>query len=117
MAKKSLSVQERIADIVKRSNLSEQIVRQVFKAGADSVAESLRKGESAMLPGICSMRPIFKRKVTKFGDTKSVLDARCDPLSSLSTRLEDIESLNDNVDTLESDFEVGIRIVQLEALV
>lgn len=115
MAKRSLTVQERIEDIMIRSNLSEQIVRQVFKAGSESVADSLRKGEKAMIPGVCSIRPIFKRKVTKSGDTKSVLDARCDPLLSLSTRLEDIESLNGVEE--EQEFEVGIRIVQLESLV
>lgn len=114
MAKRSMTIQERIDDIVKRCNYSEDIVRAILKAEAESTAESVRNGENAILPFIGKVRPIFRRKVTKNGETKSVLDVRIDPLSSYSDRFEDIENFKQS-DAIE-DVELGIRCVQIEAM-
>lgn len=109
-----MTIQERIDDIVKRSNYSEETVRTILKAQAESTSESIRKGENAVLPFIGKVRPIFRRKVTKNGETKSVLDVRIDPLDSYSDRFEDIESFN-NLD-ISSNAELGIKCVQIEAM-
>lgn len=109
-----MTIQERIDDIVRRSNYSEDIVRTILKAEAESTMESVRKGENAVLPFIGKVRPIFRRKVTKSGETKSVLDVRIDPLSSYSDRFEDIENFKD-IDIGENA-ELGIRCVQIESM-
>jgi hypothetical protein len=109
-----MTIQERIEDIVKRSGHSEEVVRSVLKAEAESTAASIRNGENAVMPFIGKARPIFRRKVNKTGETKSVLDVRIDPLHSYSDRFEDIENFKG--DMYDEESIAGIRCVQIEAL-
>lgn len=108
-----MTMQERLDDIVIRSGISETIVRQVLKASADSCVESIRSGETVIMPFICKMRPIMRRKVVGTGETKTVLDVRADPVAGFSKRLEDVESLKG---TMEEEEDINIRRVQLDGL-
>lgn len=60
----SISIQERYDDIVRISGLSEPIVRRVLKASRESLVESLKKGNKATLPGICSITPEIRNKLS-----------------------------------------------------
>lgn len=54
-----MNMQERYDDIAKRTGLSEAIVRRVLGATRDSFTTSLKRGESVLLPGICSISADF----------------------------------------------------------
>jgi len=59
-----ISIQQRYDEIAKISGLSEPIVRRVLKASRESLVLSLRKGEKATLPGICSITPEIRNKLS-----------------------------------------------------
>lgn len=59
-----MSIQQRYDDISERSGLSEDIIRRVLIAAKQSIAESLRNGDRATLPMICTYIP---EKRTKLG--------------------------------------------------
>lgn len=64
-----MNIQERYADICRISGLSEEIVRRVFRAAKQSLAESLKRGSRATLPGICTISPEIKYRVQIGGDS------------------------------------------------
>lgn len=64
-----ISVQERYDDISKISGLSEDIIRRVLKASRESLAKSLTKGDSATLPGICTITPEVKNRINIGGQS------------------------------------------------
>ena len=49
-----LTIDERLADISARTGLSKDMIRSVFSATRDSLAESLRREDRATIPGICT---------------------------------------------------------------
>jgi hypothetical protein len=57
-----MNIQNRYEDISRLSGLSEDIIRRVLKASRQSLAESLKHGERATLPGICTLTPEVKYK-------------------------------------------------------
>ena len=58
-----MNIQDRYDDIASKSGLSEEIVRRVLKASRESLAFSLKKGERATLPGICTFTPEIKNSI------------------------------------------------------
>ena len=55
-----MNITDRYEDIAKRSGFSEDIVKRILKATAQSLAHSLQQGETATLPGICRLTPNIK---------------------------------------------------------
>ena len=60
-----MNIQERYDDIAKISGLSEDIIRRVYKATRQSLAQSLKKGERATLPGICTFTPEISSRINR----------------------------------------------------
>lgn len=58
-----IGIQERYDDISNISGLSEDIIRRVLKASRQSLVKSLKNGERATLPGICTITPELKSKI------------------------------------------------------
>lgn len=58
-----MSVQARYNEIVALSGQSEEVVRRVLRAAKQSMAQSLRNGSRATLPGICTMIPEQREKL------------------------------------------------------
>ena len=51
-----MTITDRYSDVAKRTGLSEDIIREVYRATKESLIDSLNRGESATLPGICILR-------------------------------------------------------------
>lgn len=86
-----IGIQDRYNDISSRSGLSEEIIRRVFKAARESMAESIKKGERATLPGICTMIPETRNKINIGGTSMtSYIKIKCTPSSAMETEVEKI---------------------------
>ena len=93
-----MGIQDRYDDICARSGLSEEIIRRALKASRESLAQSLKKGERATLPGICTMIPEIRHRidhsselggtVTKYTKVKAI------PSSAMETEMEKIQQFN-----------------------
>jgi len=93
-----MTVKERVDDIVKRSGLSEDIVRRVIKAEIDSVVDSLIRGKSATLIGRCRLEPYLAKRIDAGGKIVSKIAVRLFLSSALKSRLEEHESFINNED-------------------
>lgn len=58
-----MNIQNRYEDMANISGLSEDIIRRVMKAARQSLAVSLKQGERATLPGICTLIPEIRHKL------------------------------------------------------
>lgn len=92
-----MSIQERYDDIANMSGLSEEIIRRVFKATRQSMVKSLKKGERATIPGICTFTPELKDKINYKADSeKDVLTKYIKIKASASPALgTELEKLGD----------------------
>lgn len=90
-----ITIQERYDDIAKRSGLSEDIVRRVLKASRESLAVSLKKGQRATLPGICTMVPEVRNKVELGADTMiSYIKVKANPSAAMESELSKLGKFN-----------------------
>lgn len=92
-----MNIQERYDDISKISGLSESILRQVFKATRVSLINSLKQGERATLPGICTITPSIRQKIEVGANMTSFIKLKATPSSALSSELEKLNGF-DNTD-------------------
>lgn len=97
----SIGIQERYDDISKISGLSEDIIRRVLKASRQSIVKSLKSGERATLPGICTFTPELRDKINYKAESKSEviqkyvkIKAKASP--ALDTELGKLQKFNDN---------------------
>lgn len=126
-----MNIQDRYNEISKISGLSEDVIRSVLKACRQSLAKSLKHGDRATLPGICTMLPEIKNKVEIGGTTvTSYIKIKVKPSNAMASELEKISKFEKNisdedndstlklnfVDSSSSDDESGIRIKQINAL-
>ena len=58
-----MTIPGRIEDISKRCGLSEEIVRRVLSAEQESVTESLKQGNRAILVGRCTFTPSMSKNI------------------------------------------------------
>ena len=92
-----MSIQDRYNDISKKSGLSEEIIRRVFKATRESLATSLKKGDRGTIPGICTMIPEMKSKLNIGGESVTrYIKVKCIPSSAMETELSKINQFNDD---------------------
>lgn len=110
-----MTTQERLDDICKRSGLSEDIVRRVFEAERESIAESLKRGERATLIGRCVIRPEIRTKMVIGGQMTTYVKLHCTVASSMEALLKDVTDFE--VDEDQEDIPEGIITRQLSSLV
>lgn len=134
-----MNIQERYDDISKISGLSEEIIRRVFKAARQSLAKSLKQGERATLPGICTLTPELKNRIDIGGESMTTyIKLKASASSAMETELGkisnfDITSEDDRISSeekglqrlrLTEDYEIAryqpnksqIRTTQINAL-
>lgn len=104
-----MSMQDRYNDIVRLSGLSEEVVRRVLKASRQSLAASLKKGDRATLPGLCTMIP---EERTKFDITNnkevSFIKIKTKTSNALASEVERISSFENSDD--KSDDKAAIKL-------
>lgn len=139
-----MNIQDRYDDIARLSGLSEGVIRRVLKASRQSLVQSLKQGERATLPGICTFVPeignrinrnrldIEEEGVTKFirikSSASSALETELEKLSKFESTDEKEQAEVDGlmklrVDDKNTDFhsyrqsrQSGIRTNQISAL-
>lgn len=134
-----MNIQERYDDISNISGLSEEIIRRVFKATRQSLAKSLKQGERATLPGICTLTPELKNRIDIGGESMTTyIKLKASASSAMETELGkisnfDITSEDDRISSeekglqrlrLTEDYEIAryqpnksqIRTTQINAL-
>lgn len=130
-----MNIQDRYTDIAKRAGLSEEIVRTVLKASRESLCDTLAQGNTATLPGICTMDVEVRTKLSKTNSIEmvEVAKVKVKPSSTmeasinnmLSSKSTTIESEDYTVKSSELTFveskesngsNVGIRLKQINAL-
>lgn len=87
MGYKKMTVQERIDDIVKRTGMSEDIIRRVLVAEKESIVESLKRGEKATMMGRCVMEPGLKVKAIAGEGIRQMIVVKCTPAYSIVQEL------------------------------
>lgn len=114
-----MTVQERLEDISSRCGMTTEVIRRVLNAEAESVAESLRKGERATLIGRCTIVPSMGTKLDISGDVKNRVKLSSKVTGSLKSRV-DIEEFEQSVEEdLTNKFlkeNPGVRTVQIKGL-
>lgn len=107
---KGIGIQERYDDIAKRSGLSEEIIRRVFKASRESLADSLKCGNRATLPGICTITPEVKTKLSIGGGSLiSYIKLKSTPSASLQTEVEKLTGFKEteiNEINIDQDYDM-----------
>lgn len=116
----AVTVQDRIADIEKRCGLSENIIRRVLNAEADSIIDTLKKGERATLIGRVTITPSMGKKLEVGGNVRDTIKLSCKATNSLKARLQDIEEYEDIPDDDTTEIlkkkNPGIKTVQIAGL-
>lgn len=118
MARRGMTVAERLADISKRSGLSEEILRRAFKAEAESAVESLKRGESATFIGRGVVYPELRNRLAVGGDIRKEVKLTMKPADSLTASLRGIEKFEAGTaaEVEEKELPSGVRVIQLSAL-
>ena len=109
-----MGIQDRYDDISKISGISEEVIRRVYKATAESLAQSLKRGERATLPGICTMIPEIRHRLEEGGESvRYYTKIKCQPSSSMEHKLSNIQGfVTAKVDDLDS--EIGLERLNFE---
>ncbi len=117
MARRSMTVQERLADISKRTGLSEEIIRRVFSGETASILDSLKRGEPATLIGRCSITPELRNKLSIGGEVRGKIKGNVKLSGALESELAKITSFEKAADDDEEmPTASGVRVMQLSAL-
>lgn len=101
-----MSIQERYNDIADISGLSEEIIRRVYKATRQSVVKSLKKGDRATIPGICTFTPELKDKINYKAQAEDdvltrYIKVKANASPALDTELERMNSFTNAEDEQE----------------
>lgn len=108
-----MNIQERYDDISNISGLSEEIIRRVFKATRQSLAKSLKQGERATLPGICTLTPELKNRIDIGGESMTTyIKLKASASSAMETELGKIS----NFDTKSEDDRISSEEKGLQRL-
>lgn len=117
-----MTVQERLNEISQLSGLSVEMVRRVLNAEAESLAESVKKGERATLIGRCTMVPYISTKIDHNGKVVKTIKLSSKVSDSFKNRVSGLSEFQKE-DTEEEDLmekfrkdNPGIRTVQINGL-
>lgn len=111
-----MTLQHRYEDIARRCGLSENVVKRVLSAQADSVIDSLKEGESATVPLLCTLKPQMRKGmfVNEGMTERNYIKIKATPLDSLRNRMEQVEKYSDTED--EDEVDDFIRVAQIGSL-
>lgn len=102
-----MNIQARYNEICALSGLSEDVVRRVLKASRQSLAQSLKRGERATLPGICTMIPEIKNRLAVGGTSMtSYIKVKAKASNALASELDKANNMQ-NSDTEEDNNGIG----------
>jgi len=93
-----MNTQERYDEISRLSGMSEDIIRRVLKASRQSLAQSLKNGDRATLPGICTIYPELKSKILIGGQPSTYVKLKASASSALATELENVSKFETESD-------------------
>lgn len=112
-----MTMQDRLEDISKRSGLSVAVVRRVLNAQQASLVDSLKRGEDALIRGICTLKPTQGQRFGIGGKAEDCIYVKAKVSTSLKTDLENTAGFIEPEDEEES-FELpkGIRTIQVGGL-
>lgn len=109
-----MTLADRYTDISQRSGLSENIVKRVLAAQAESTIESLKHGEAVTIPQLCTIVPDLRRCLVKGTlDEGKFIHVKAVPLVSLKEKLGNVSEYKID-DTTEE--EENIRVSQIGSL-
>ena len=92
----SISIQDRYDEVSKISGLSEDIIRRVYKATRTSMINSLKRGERATLPGICTITPEIRNRIDYGAESMtSYIKLKANVSSALDNELSRSETFLD----------------------
>lgn len=92
-----MNVQDRLHDISQISGFSEDIVRKVLDAEAQSAAKSLRRGEKVALIGRCTIAPcIGTRLIAEEARVANHIKLKATIAKSLLNRVSGLEDFEDS---------------------
>jgi len=96
-----VTVADRLTDISKRCGYSEEVVRAVLNAEADSIAVSLRKGERATIIGRVTIIPNVTAKLVPSLEGRLALinntKYKADIQKSLQDKILSIDDITENI--------------------
>ena len=118
---------ERVADIAKRCNLSEDMVNAVLNAERDSMMESLKHGQRVTLAGRVTVDPVIRRKMEYNSNGEMVctpyVAASAKPLGSVLDELAKAKEFNVDESYIDEQNEINklmkdnhIAVMQLTSL-
>lgn len=107
-----MTVNERIDDIKKRTGYSENVIRRVLTAEAESALESLKKGERVTLINRVALIPEVHTRFDFSGNKLKFLTAKATVLGSMNDKLAEYSDYVSD----ESDVPDGIVTTQINAL-
>lgn len=117
----AMNIQDRYKEIAELSGLSEQVIRTVLKAAQQSLSKSLRQGNNATLPGICTIYPEMRSRLEKDkkdenGPVKYVqyIKLKAKASSALETEFNKVESFEKPTDKDEVEVQDISSILKLE---
>ena len=117
MGRRSMTVQERLADISKRTGLSEEILRRAFAGETESVIESIKRGESATLIGRCSIKPELRSRLGIGGGFTQQIKLSAKAVNSLEGALEGLDRfVQPETEAQKQEIPAGVRVMQLSGL-
>lgn len=85
---KNMSLHARYAEVSELSGISEEVIRRVYKATRTSLVASLKRGEKATLPGICTINASVRNRINIGGEQESYIKLKATPSSALTTELD-----------------------------
>lgn len=89
----AMSLQERYDEVSMLSGLSEEVIRRVYKATRQSLAMSLKRGELATLPGICSITPEIRNRIDIGGESMtSYIKLKAKPSTALDSEIAKLDN-------------------------
>lgn len=116
---RDMTLNERYSDIAKRCGMSENVVRSVLHAQAESICDSVKKGSNVTLPGICTITPEIRKSITA-GNNGIIevgkIKLKIKPVTSLMDKLKGIEKFDVTTEESEEEDLHGVRLKQITAL-
>lgn len=118
-----MTVKDRVADISKRTGLSEDIVRRVLNEECNSITESLLKGERSTLLGRCTFIPSICNTLDVDPKTKEPIAVKSiaikvQPSKSMLARLQKFSEENLRTTSDAEHYKIPhLATIQIEDLV
>lgn len=111
-----MTVNERLEDIKRRTGYSENVIRAVLNAEAESILDSLKRGERATMIERVTIVPSLETKFNLNGTKTTYIDAKPKLLSTMKTKLAAFDRFERTEGEEDYDDEPGIMTSQITSL-